>query len=134
MTIEVRTKLIVGYRFSDLCVVDRETNSVSFCSPGLEEEVLKRFEGGEIDVEEVTPEFISLIMDLDCVEFANQQDGIIGKELDTIGVGESGVCVRDLHIIDMAQAEIKSKVETIDPEIIDIANIKISMIGEVKLG
>ena len=133
MTIEVLAKLIMGYRFSDLCVVDKEKNAVSFCSPGLEEQVLKRFEGGDVDVAEITPEFISLIMDLDCLEFTDQTDGIIGKELEAISVGDKDVCIRDLHIIETAKAEIQSKVETVDPEIVEQVKLKVSMIGELKL-
>jgi len=134
MTIEMIARLVVGYRFSDLCVVNKKMGTVSFVTPGLQEKIKKKFENEVIDIEEITPEFISLIFDLDLVEFPNQNDGIIGKKLEQISVGEKDTDVRNFHEIEMAQAEIKSKIENIDPSILSSVSSKISMVGEVKVG
>ena len=97
MKIEVIAKLFVGYRFSDLCVVDKEKQIVSFCTLGLEEKALKGFDDEILDINEVTPEFISLIMDLDFIENSDGTDGIIGRLV--FPISEIGVVVsRDWFI------------------------------------
>jgi len=132
MSIQITAQLIVGYRFSDLCVVNQD--EIRYITEKLKKEVSKKFEDGFVDIEEVTPELLSLILDLDFIEFSNKEDAIIGKKIENIDIGTNDQEIRDYHEIEMAVAEIKTKVEAIDSKIVELVKIKISTIGNTKIG
>ena len=132
MSIQVITKLIVGYRFSDLCVI--KEGSIDFLTEKIKKEITKKFENGIIEPEEVTPELLALILDLDFVEFSDKNDAIIGKTIETIDVGINDEEVRNYRETKTSESEIKAKVETLDPKIVELLDIKISIISKAKVG
>jgi len=131
MSIEIKTKLIIGYRFSDLCVV--EEDCIKFITEKLKEATSKKFEENVIDPKEISPEFFSILFNLDFVDFSNKEDGIIGKKIEETNIGVNDQEVRNFREIEASIAEIKTKIETIDSEITNQANIKISIVSSTRI-
>jgi len=132
MTIKFITQHIVGYRFSDLCVVNKLTGKVSFITEKFEKEVVRKFEDGIIDIDELTPEFLAIILDLDFVEFSDKKDAIIGKKIAETDIGTNDQEIRNLREIEQAETEVRTKVEALDRKIVELANIKSSIISDLQ--
>ena len=133
MSIDIKAKLIVGYRFSDLCFVDEF--GVKFVTEELREKVASQFDDKLICPADVTPDFISLMADLDFMEMPSENDAIIGKVIDCIDVGNVDSSIRSFHEIEMRKIEVCEKFNLIDPEINSKIKFKIAFaFSEIGVG
>jgi hypothetical protein len=100
----------------------------------LEKQVSKKFNGGTISPEEMNAELLSIIFELDYVEFSDQSDAIIGKKILTIDASaeSSAYDLRPIHDIETAIHEVNAKVDGVDSDISAEASMRICTIGGVK--
>jgi len=85
----------VGVQFSRLCEIKYDENNepydVKFKYSELKSKVEVSFEDREIHPSEVTPELISLILNLDYEQIQDSHDAVIGLEIRDIDIGTKNV-------------------------------------------
>jgi hypothetical protein len=121
--------LFVGYRISSLiCIKEDE---VDFFSEEVEKEIRSKFDDGEIDSSELTPELLSLITDLDYIQFG--EESLIGVKITNIVVGREDVVLNDFNELCNAENEVKSKIENLDPNIVMDLDLKVALVDSVRV-
>lgn len=137
MPIHIKTSLFLGYIFSDICKVIPEKNEVDFFSEKMESEIKSRFIDKEIHIEEITPELIALITDLEYSYLPDNKDykeGVIGVKL-ICQPTEDMNFARYLNLNDLTynQSIIIAKMKNLDPEITTEKRMHIVMAQNVKV-
>jgi len=125
MSIQIKTTLIVGYRFSSLCYISKKNQEAIFLTDKLKEKISKHFEDETIDIKEITPEFLAFFFGLDFIEFSNKKDSIIGKKIEETNIGVKEEEVRNFHEIETSMAEVKAKINAIDESINQKTDMKV---------
>jgi len=136
MAIQIISQAVVGFRFSDLCAWHEGTSGVylTYLTETLEKKIAKKFEGAEIDEDEVDPELLSIIFDLDCFEyvFSNHEDAIIGVEIAKTDVGERDVSLTNVRSVEIATEKVLAHIKEIDPKIVKSIKIEIGVVTKMQ--
>jgi hypothetical protein len=133
MSIKIKSKTVVGFRFSDICFFD-VAGGYEFLTETIESEVAKKFEDSIIDHEEVNPELIALIFDLDYFEYnrLDSDDAIIGVEINKTDIGSKNVSMMTLKDFEMNVRKIKACIKGVDPDIVEKVRLEIATISSLK--
>jgi len=136
MAIKITSQAVVGFRFSDLCALHESASGVYFnyLTKTLEEEIAKKFEGAKIDEDEVDPELLSIIFDLDCFEYvySDFEDAIIGVEIVKTDIGERNVSLTNVRNVEIATEKVLAHIKEIDPEITKSIKIEIGIVTKMR--
>jgi hypothetical protein len=138
MAIQVKSKAVIGFRFSDVCF-NREAKTgddfyYEFLTESLEGEISKKFEDSTIDDKEVNPELIALVFDLDYFEYkwSDKDDAIIGIELAYTDAGERNVGMTGFQDVEIAARKIEACISNIDEEVAKKVRIEVGIITNIK--
>lgn len=140
MALRIKSYVVVGIRFSDLCVPHKtETINGSevfytYRTPTLERELAKKFEDGEIDPKEVTPELLALTFSLNEFEYQGPEfvDAIIGIKIIESDAGNKNQNMTDIKDVEIARAKVLSHLKDIDPKIAKEIKIEIAIITKIE--
>lgn len=136
MSIQIKSHAVVGFRFSDVCVKKITENGYyyTYLTENLSDEIAKKFEGGRIDDEEVNPELIALVFDLDYFEYTygDDKDAIIGVELGQTSVGERNAGLNSWSNAETAMRKVVAHIEGVDEEMIKSLRIEIGVVTKMK--
>jgi len=115
--IEIRAEAIVGLNFSKLCRrkydEDGKAYEIEFLYPDLEEKVKSSFDDEEVHPSEVTPELISLLLDLEFFPIQDSHDAYIGVCVRDINIGTSSVSMCNFSAIESAFRQVQIKLKDI---------------------
>jgi hypothetical protein len=138
MAIKIESKMVAGFRFSDICfkkdTKDIERECYEFITELLEGEIAKKFEDSTINPEEVSPEFIALVFDLDYFdyEWSDKEDAIIGIELAHTDIGQRNVGLTSFNDVEVAVRKITARIESIDPSMLKKVKIEVGVVSNMK--
>jgi len=136
MALQIKSYVVVGIRFTDLCVPHKTDSDFfyTYRTPTLEVEIAKKFEDGKIDPEEVTPELLALTFDLDEFEYQGIEltDAIIGVKIVESDVGNKNENMTNIKDVETARAKVFSHLKDIDPEIAKSTKIEIGIITKIE--
>jgi len=131
--IQIKAEMFVGIKFSDICKLkydeDNKPYHLEFPYHSIENLVKKSFKGKEIPPGEVTPELLSLVLDLDFSEVQYSHEAYLGHVIRDLDIGTDFVAHCDTICIETTKREIKNKLK----EYIAEEDLK-SMINLVLLG
>ena len=136
MAIQIKSRCVVGFRFSDLCASHNSSSGIYFTylTEILGEEIAKKFEGGRVDDDEVNPELLALVFDLDCFEYKYSEldDAIIGVELAKTDAGERNVSLTNVKDVETAKLKVLAHIKEIDSEIAGKVKIEIGIVTQIQ--
>jgi len=140
MSLQIKSNVVVGIRFSDLCVLHKSESIeghglfYTYRTETLEAEIAKNFEDGNIDPIEVTPELLALTFGLDEFEFKekNNIDAMIGVKIVESDVGNKNESMTNIKDVETARAKVESHLKAIDPEIVEHTKIEIGIITKIE--
>jgi hypothetical protein len=132
MSIEIKSIVVVGLRFSDICL--KTDDGIHYITGKIIKEVARSFEDGIIHEEEVTPELLSLIFDLKCFEYTNGEieDSIIGLSVAEANLGSKNsgfVETTDYHLVEKA---VRNHINKVDASLLSQTELELCVLFQTE--
>lgn len=134
MSIKIINDVVIGVRFSVLCAKNESEDGFyySFATETLKETVVDKFEDKEIYHEDVNPELLALVFDLDSFVFENQEEAIIGQQILHCDVGSCNEDFISFVNLDIQKDKVKNYLYAVDPLLLDKVKVEVISITKTK--